>query len=148
MISIALQSRQASTLCGGFPTFLQINILYSFIGHHASPQAIISGIEFTYHTESIKVNLDLIFSAFSYSQSDYNNFQLSKSDIVTIPLKTAVMFIDISAPPVQVLDSISNTIGHLPQDFLYPLFVSQATTYTTSLLNVLTMGFMIIALLL
>lgn len=65
-----------------------------------------------------------------------------------IPLKTAVVFTDISAPPVQVLDSISNTIGRLPQDFLYPLFASQAVAYTISLLNILVMSFVVIALLL
>ena len=66
-----------------------------------------------------------------------------------IPLKTAVIFTDISAPPVQVLDSISTTVGRLPQDFLYPLFVSHAVAhYTISLLRVLVIGFMIIALLL
>ena len=61
-----------------------------------------------------------------------------------VPLKTAVIFTDISAPPVQALDSISDAIGRLPQDFLYPFFVSQAVAYTTSLLNILVMEFMII----
>lgn len=133
-------------LCDRFPTFLQINILCSHSGHHASSQAIISGIEFTYHTESIKVNWTIHISHFHIVILLL--FQLSKSDVVMIPLKTAVTFIDISAPPVQLLDSISNTIGHLPQDFLYPLFVSQAVAYTVSLLKVLVTGFMIIALLL
>ena len=55
-----------------------------------------------------------------------------------IPLRTAVAFTDVSAPPVQVLERVSNTIGHLPQDFLYPLFVSQAVvSYTISLTRVL-----------
>lgn len=73
---------------------------------------------------------------------------MSKPDVVMIPLKTSVIFTDISDPPVQILDGISNTIGHLPQDFLYPLFVSQAVAYTISLLKVLVTGFMTIALLL
>lgn len=73
---------------------------------------------------------------------------MSKPDVVMIPLKTSVIFTDISDPPVQVLDSISNTIGRLPQDFLYPLFVSQAVAHTISLLKVLVTGFMTIVLLL
>lgn len=147
MICVPLQSRLAGTLCNSFPTFLQVNILYSFIGHRASPQAIISGVKFTYHTESIKVKLDY-FSIIVFTYT-HTMFQLGKSDVVMIPLKTAVIFTDIGAPPVQALDSISNTIGRLPQDFLYPLFVSQAVAHCTiSLLRVLVIGFMIVALLL
>ena len=92
-----------------------------------------------------KLNYQFIFT---FSHSIIILFQLSKPDVVMIPLKTSVIFTDISDPPVQILDGISNTIGHLPQDFLYPLFVSQAVAYTISLLKVLVTGFMTIALLL
>ncbi len=65
-----------------------------------------------------------------------------------IRLKTAVIFTDISAPPVQVLESISNTIRHLPHDFLYPLFSQAIALYTISLIKVLVICFVIIVLLL
>lgn len=73
---------------------------------------------------------------------------MSKPDVMMIPLKTSVIFTDVSDPPVQILDTISNTIGRLPQDFLYPLFVSQAVAYTISFLKVLVIGFTTISLLL
>lgn len=48
--------------------------------------------------------------------------QQSESNTIMISLKTSVTFIDISVPPVEVLQTVSDTVRKLPQDFLYPLF--------------------------
>ncbi len=41
-------------------------------------------------------------------------------------MQTAVKFIDISAEPEEVLPSIEGTVMKLPQDFLYPFFISHS----------------------
>ncbi len=45
-------------------------------------------------------------------------------------LHTSVKFLDVSAEPNTVLQSVTGTVMELPQDFLYPFFVSSARTIT------------------
>ena len=46
-------------------------------------------------------------------------------------LQTKVSFVDITQPPVEVLKSISNIQGQLPEDFFYPFFVASNFWQTT-----------------
>ena len=41
-------------------------------------------------------------------------------------MHTAIKFVDISIEPNEVLPSIEGTIMKLPQDFLYPFFISHS----------------------
>ena len=41
-----------------------------------------------------------------------------------ILLQTSVSFLDLTQPPMEVLKSILNVRGQLPEDFYYPLFVA------------------------
>lgn len=58
-------------------------------------------------------------------------------------MSTSVRFIDVSAESARVLPAVTATVMELPQDFLYPFFVSSAVvpssvvSLTTSLLGLL-----------
>ena len=41
-------------------------------------------------------------------------------------MQSTVKFVDVTPKPVRVLQSIQGTVLPLPQDFLYPFFVSNA----------------------
>ena len=43
-----------------------------------------------------------------------------------ILLQTSVSFLDLTQPPMEVLKSISNVRGQLPEDFYYPFFVANS----------------------
>lgn len=44
-------------------------------------------------------------------------------------MSTSVRYIDVSAESIQVLPAVTATVMELPQDFLYPFFVSSAVTF-------------------
>ena len=52
-------------------------------------------------------------------------------------MKTTVKFVDISEEPDEMLPSIEGTVMKLPQDFLYPLFISYSLTLQCNIITIM-----------
>ena len=114
-----LNSQQIESQCSNIPVGVSILILHARTGSTSLPSSQVYGVHTVYQTETICLGSGC--------------GPIPKP----IPMHTRISYVDLTQGPAEVLKSITDIQGQLPEDFFYPFFVA-SNSHSTFTHNVFT----------